>query len=93
MQNGQIASQIDNLLYSTHRPGIENVIEQLHSNDDAFYTVPASTKYHDNFPGGLASHSLDVYQEAKSMYDKLEEPRRFAIGMYEDAMRGEKKFQ
>jgi 23S rRNA maturation-related 3'-5' exoribonuclease YhaM len=71
MQNGQIATQIDTLLYSTHRPGIENVIEQLHSNDDAFYMVPASTKYHDNFPGGLASHSLDVYLEAKSMYEKL----------------------
>ena len=26
-------------------------------------------------------------------YMSLEEPRRFAIGMYEDAMRGEKKFQ
>ena len=71
MPNGQIAIEIDTLLYSTHRPGIENVIEQLHSNDDAFYTVPASTKYHDNFPGGLASHSLDVYLEAKSMYEKL----------------------
>lgn len=71
MTNGQIATEIDNLLYSTHRPGIGNVINQLHSNDDAYFRVPASTKYHDNFPGGLASHSLDVYQEAKSMYDKL----------------------
>ena len=61
MPNEQIATEIDTLLYSTHCPDIENVIEQLHSNDDAFFTVPASTKYHDNFPGGLASHSLDVY--------------------------------
>lgn len=29
----------------------------------------------------------------KTMYDKLEEPRRFAIGMYEDAMRREGKFK
>ena len=36
---------------------------------------------------------MKLVPEIKSMYDKLEEPRRFAIGMYEDAMRGEKKFQ
>ena len=31
--------------------------------------------------------------EIKTMFDKFEEPRRFAIGMYEDAMRGEMKFK
>ena len=36
---------------------------------------------------------MSLVPEIKVMYDKLEEPRRFAIGMYEDAMRGEKKFQ
>ena len=36
---------------------------------------------------------MKLAPEIKTMYDKLEEPRRFAIGMYEDAMRGEKKFQ
>ncbi|MBR5655372.1 MAG: hypothetical protein IKW98_01620 [Prevotella sp.] len=36
---------------------------------------------------------MNLVPEIKVMYDKLEEPRRFAIGMYEDAMRGEKKFQ
>lgn len=36
---------------------------------------------------------MKLVPEIKSMYDKLEEPRRFAIGMYEDAMRGEKKFK
>lgn len=35
---------------------------------------------------------MKLVPEIKAMYDKLEEPRRFAIGMYEDAMRGEKKF-
>lgn len=73
MQNGQMKSQIESLLSSTHRPGIETVISHLHGNNDAFYTVPASTKYHDNFHGGLAKHSLDVYMEAKSMYDRLVE--------------------
>lgn len=36
---------------------------------------------------------MKINPDIKTMYDKLEEPRRFAIGMYEDAMRGEKKFQ
>ena len=31
--------------------------------------------------------------DVKAMYDNLELPRRFAIGMYEDAMRGEHKFK
>jgi len=36
---------------------------------------------------------MKLVPEIKTMYDKLEEPRIFAIGMYEDAMRGEKKFK
>ena len=36
---------------------------------------------------------MKLVPEIKTMYDKLEEPRRFAIGMYEDAIRGEKKFK
>ncbi len=36
---------------------------------------------------------MKLVPEIKTMFDKLEEPRRFAIGMYEDAMRGEKKFK
>ena len=73
MRNGQMNHQIDNLLLSTNRPGIENVIAHLHHDGDAFYNVPASTKFHDNFPGGLAKHSMDVYLEAKAMYERLVE--------------------
>lgn len=36
---------------------------------------------------------MKLNPEVKTVYDKLEEARRFAIGMYEDAMRGEKKFK
>ena len=36
---------------------------------------------------------MKLVPEIKTMFDKLEEPRRFAIGRYEDAMRGEKKFK
>lgn len=36
---------------------------------------------------------MKLNPEVKAMYDKMEMPRRFAIGMYEDAMRGEHKFR
>lgn len=36
---------------------------------------------------------MKLNSEVKAMYERLEEPRRFAIGMYEDAMRGDKKFK
>ena len=36
---------------------------------------------------------MKLNTEVKDMYDKLEKPRKFAIGMYEDAMRGENKFK
>lgn len=68
--------KIDTLLYSTKRPGIEIVIDHLHGKNcknkhDIFYNAPASVKYHNNTYGGLAQHSLDVYREAKSTYEKL----------------------
>ena len=68
--------KIDTLLYSTHRPGIEIVIDQLHQIDsrgkhDMFFNAPASKSYHNNSIGGLAIHSLEVFQEAKAMYDNL----------------------
>jgi 23S rRNA maturation-related 3'-5' exoribonuclease YhaM len=68
--------KIETLLYSTHRPGIEIVIDHLHRKDsqginDIFFRAPASTNNHNNCFGGLAKHSLEVYQEAKAMYENL----------------------
>lgn len=63
--------QIDTLLYSTKRLGVEIVIDHLHKNKDTFYKVPASIKYHNNFFGGLAKHSIEVYREAKALFEDL----------------------
>lgn len=52
--------KIIELLRSTGREGIESVISFLESSD--FFTAPASTKYHSSFEGGLADHSMNVYQ-------------------------------
>ena len=78
---------IDTLLYSTKRPGIEIVIDHLHRKNcrgkhDIFYNAPASVKYHNNTYGGLAKHSLDVYREAKSMYENLvKSDEKLSFGM------------
>ena len=55
------------LLRSTKREGIENLIAWLEKSD--FFTAPSSTVYHNNFPGGLCAHSLNVYYAAKSFYE------------------------
>ena len=46
-----------------HRNGISDLMDWLEKSD--FYTAPASTRYHNNFPGGLLQHSLNVYDELK----------------------------
>lgn len=62
-------STIEKLLRGTGRTGIDNVIDELGKR--GFYTVPASVKFHNNFEGGLARHSLQVYQKAIELYNKL----------------------
>lgn len=53
--------KIKELLLSTSRPGMERLVEWIEQKTD-FYTAPASTKYHLACKGGLAQHSLNVYE-------------------------------
>ena len=53
---------IVSLLLSTERKGIDNVIRYL--DDNGFFVVPSSIYRHHNWRGGLAQHSLGVYQRA-----------------------------
>ncbi len=53
------------LLQSTERDGVEELLDWLEMTD--FYTAPASTRYHDNYEGGLLQHSLNVYDELKRL--------------------------
>lgn len=41
------------------RPGAAELVKWLESTD--FFTAPASTRFHGAWPGGLVSHSLNVY--------------------------------
>lgn len=54
-----VKDQIINLLSNTERKGMDNIIKYLIESD--FFVAPASTKYHGNYAGGLAQHSLNVY--------------------------------
>ncbi|MBQ9344030.1 MAG: HD domain-containing protein [Kiritimatiellae bacterium] len=50
------------LLAATRRRGIKRVLEEL--GHLGFYEAPASTVFHLNHPGGLLTHSLNVYDMA-----------------------------
>ena len=60
MKPEEIKNKIIELLGSTERKGIDKVIKYLESSD--FFEAPASTRYHGNYKGGLAEHSLNVYE-------------------------------
>lgn len=51
------------LLLSTKRQGMENVVRELESL--AFFKAPASRESHLSYEGGLVEHSLNVYHVAK----------------------------
>lgn len=52
--------KIIELLKSVNRVGMDKLIEYLEKDTD-FFSAPASTQYHSNNIGGLAKHSLNVY--------------------------------
>ncbi len=57
-----------NLLISTNRDGVNDLVSFLENETD-FKTAPASTKYHSNKEGGLCEHSLNVYKNLKLLND------------------------
>ena len=61
--------QFIQLLRSTNRQGIENVINWLEESD--FFTAPASTMFHGNYPGGLLEHSMNVAILAHDVHQML----------------------
>lgn len=56
-------NKIIEILKQTEKEGINNVIRYLELQSD-YFTAPASTAFHGNYPGGLAEHSLNVYNVA-----------------------------
>jgi len=76
MKLEETKNKIIELLNSTGRKDIDKIIKFLESSD--FFEAPASTKYHGNYDGGLAEHSLNVY---RLFADKNE---KFDLGLSKD---------
>src|SRR5665811_2108776 len=45
------------LLQTIKRPGIESLLDYMLESD--YFTAPASTRFHNSFPGGPCLHSLN----------------------------------
>lgn len=60
--------QILTSLMSINREGVTELIDFLINSD--FFTAPCSVKYHNNFEGGLAQHSWNVYKLFKEKNER-----------------------
>lgn len=61
--------RIESLLMSTNRPGMDKMLEYMEEN--GFYTASCSGKHHLNIRGGLAEHSLNVFENADKLSKTL----------------------
>ncbi len=59
------------LLRSTQRHGVDNVIEKL--DKAGFFNAPASVNRHLNIPGGLLQHSMNVCKVALKLWEVMKE--------------------
>ncbi len=57
------------LLRSTNRPGVDDVIADLES--QGFFEAPASAGHHLNVAGGLAKHSLNACHAALGVWESM----------------------
>lgn len=71
------------------RDGADKLLEYLLSTD--FFTAPASSRFHNDFDGGLCDHSINVYYRLKklidaedSLYNKYSDETIAIIGLLHD---------
>jgi hypothetical protein len=78
-----VRAEILSLLKKVNRDGMDRLIDFLDKTD--FYVAPASTKFHNNFEGGLAEHSLNVYKELKNLTNgEWSEETLIIVGLLHD---------
>lgn len=84
-----ISNEITTLLEKVNRPGMSDLIEWLRSTD--YFTAPASTKHHGAYVGGLAGHSLNVFDclcvlnaELADNVQKVSEDSLIIVGLLHD---------
>lgn len=67
----EVKEEILSLLSSVDREGMDSLVEWLKGS--SFFKMPASTRFHGNYEGGLAEHSLNVFHSLEKlceMYQK-----------------------
>ena len=62
--------RIIELLHSTQREGMDKLIGYLEA--EGFFESPASTKFHGAYQGGLAAHSLRVYELLEAHVNQID---------------------
>lgn len=67
------------------REGAAELFEYL-KNETDFFTAPASTNFHSNFKGGLASHSVQVYKNLRRIMNTDWMKEMFGIDPSEETM-------
>ena len=65
-----IKDEIESLLMSTEIVGIDDLLNYMENN--SFYDAPCSGRYHLSMPGGLAVHSLNVYNTMIKLNNALD---------------------
>ena len=60
------------LLQSVNRHGIDSLIDYLLESD--YFVAPASTRFHNSFPGGLCNHSLNLVHTFSAANKQLQKP-------------------
>ena len=66
-QNKQL--YLDTCRREIHRDGLERLLDYLEKSD--FFTAPSSSNFHLNEAGGLCRHSLNVFEAACNIYDRI----------------------
>ncbi len=67
------------------RDGSDKLLDYLTNKSD-FFTAPASTKFHGSFDGGLAQHSLNVYDCLKDYLSRQRAKEQYRMSYSEESI-------
>ncbi|MBO5929493.1 MAG: hydrolase [Clostridia bacterium] len=75
-------------IYRTHihREGSAELLEYLESRASDFFTAPASTRFHGAYEGGLAEHSLNVYDCLHQYLDRQRVKETYGLNYSEESI-------
>ncbi len=76
---------IDIFRTHVHRDGSEKLLDYLVNKSD-FFTAPASTRFHGSYDGGLAQHSLNVYNCFKAYLERERVRELYNLNASEETM-------